>query len=75
MKPQPDANMDMKEIMRMAVSPAGQQLIQMLRNNPDPALRSAMDQAAAGNYYEAQKVLSRFLSTPEAQSLLRQLRR
>ena len=62
-----------REAMRMAQTPAGQQLIQMLRADSSQELKAAMDKAAAGDYAAAKQALSAILSNPEAQKLLRQM--
>ena len=62
-----------REAMRMAQTPAGQQLIQMLRNQNSQELKTAMDRAAAGDYAAAKQALSQILNNPEAQKLLSQM--
>lgn len=62
-----------QEAMRMAQTPAGQQLIQMLRAGNTQELKTAMDRAAAGDYAAAKKALSAILNNPEAQKLLQQM--
>ena len=64
-------NFSMDEVKKFAQSPAGQQLMSMLRQQNGEAVR----QAQAGNYDEAMKQLSGFLQTPEAQRLLKDLGR
>lgn len=64
---------NMSELMRLAQSPAGQQLLTALQKSSGEELDSAMEKAAAGDYSQAQKAISAFLSTPEAQKLLQQL--
>lgn len=71
----PDSSIDMSELMRLAQSPAGQQLLSMLQQNAGTELQSAMAKAAAGDYSQAQKTISAFLSSPEAKKLLEQLGR
>lgn len=71
----PDSSIDMSELMRLAQSPAGQQLLSMLQQNAGTELQSAMEKAAAGDYSQAQKTISAFLSSPEAKKLLEQLGR
>ncbi len=63
----------MDEIMRLAQSPAGQQLMSMLNQGDPTQLREAVNQAQAGDYAQASKVLSAMLSSPEAKKLLKQL--
>lgn len=62
-----------REAMRMAQGPAGQQLLQMLRAGNSQELKTAMDKAAAGDYIAAKQALSGILSNPEAQKLLSQM--
>lgn len=62
-----------REAMRMAQTPAGQQLIQLLRSGNNQSLQTAMDRAAAGDYAGAKQALSGILSNPEAQKLLSQM--
>lgn len=62
-----------REAMRMAQTPAGQQLIQMLRSGNSQELKTAMDRVAAGDYAAAKQALSEILNNPEAQKLLRQM--
>ena len=66
-------NFSMQEAMRLASTPAGQQLLALLQKNNGPELQSAMNQAAAGNYEQAKRALSSLLSDPEARKLLEQL--
>jgi hypothetical protein len=65
----------MQEALRLAKSPAGQQLLAMLRRTDSGQLQQAMDQAAAGNLSQASQTLSALLSSGEAQALLDELRR
>lgn len=63
----------MQEAMKMAQSPAGQQLIKLLQQNGGDTLRSAMEQAAAGDYSKAQQALSILMQNPEAKKLFEQM--
>lgn len=63
----------MSDLMKLAQSPAGQQLLAMLRSSNDGALENAVSQASAGNMAEAKNTLSALLSSPQAQALLKQL--
>ena len=64
---------DMGELLRLAQTPAGRQLIAIIQKNGGNRLSDAMNKAAAGNYQEAKDVLSDILSSLEAQSLLKEL--
>ncbi len=63
----------MEEIMRLAKSPAGQQLIALLKQKDTAKLEQAVSQAKLGDYAQAGQTLSAMLSTPEAQVLLKEL--
>lgn len=69
-----NSNVDPAELMRLAQSPAGQKLLAMLRQSGGQELRGAMEKASGGDYRDAQKAVQAFLSNPEAQALLEQLR-
>ena len=53
-----DSFSDMKELLRLAQSPAGQQLIALLRQRGGDRLSAALAQASAGDYRQAQALLS-----------------
>lgn len=63
----------MEEVMRLAKSPAGQQLMAMLQQKDSGQLQQAVTQARTGDYANASKTLSDMLSSPEAQKLLKEL--
>ena len=63
----------MEDIMQMAKSPAGQQLIAMLKQGDTAKMEQAVAQAQSGNYTQASQTLSALLSSPEAQKLLKEL--
>ena len=62
-----------EEALRLAQSPAGQQLLAMLRASDSGRLQQAADQAAAGDFAQASRTLSTLMASPEAQVLLKQL--
>lgn len=64
---------DMTYLLKLARSPAGQQLLSLLQSSGGSELQSAVSQASSGNYDQAKNTLSSLLSTPEAQALLKQL--
>ena len=63
----------MEEVMRIAKSPAGQQLMALLQQKDSTALAEATAQAKPGNYTQAGQTLSSLLSSPEAQKLMKEL--
>lgn len=66
-------NISMDEAMRLAKSPAGQQLLDLLNHQPKDTLSKAADLAAAGDFESAKQTLQALLSSPEAQALMQQL--
>ena len=64
---------DIQRLIRMAQSPEGQQLIQLLQKNDPAALRSAAEQATSGDMNSAGKTLSPLLDDPQVKALLERL--
>ena len=69
----PKKDFSMEDAMRMAKSPAGQQLMNELQKRNGSALQQAADKAAAGDYESARQLLSGMLESKEIRDLLRQL--
>ena len=63
----------MQEALRLAKSPAGQQLLALLRQSDPGTLQQAVQQASNGDYTQAKASLQDILSSPEARALLREL--
>ncbi len=63
----------MKEALRLAKSPAGQQLQQLLQQADQETLNRAVLQAQQGNYEDAANQIRSLLSSPQAQALLEEL--
>lgn len=69
-------NFSMEEAMKLANSPAAQQLIAMLQQTNSAQLQKAMDLANAGDLKNAGKIISGVLSgNTQAQKLAEELRR
>lgn len=66
-------DLSMQNIMRMISSPAGQQLLALLKQSDPQALQKAMEQATSGDYSNAKKSLSPFFESEEVKKLLQQL--
>ncbi len=64
----------MENIRRLAQSPAGQQLYDMLRAQNGDQLNAAMDQAASGDYSKVKETLSGLLSSPQVAAMLQKLK-
>ena len=65
----------MQEVLRLAASPAGQQLIALMQQKGGPKFEQAMQQASAGDYMGAKKAMESLLADPQAQRLLKELGR
>ena len=63
----------MQEMLRLAASPAGKQLIALMQQKGGEDLQKAMKLAAAGDYTQAKKTMESVLSDPQAQKLLKEL--
>ena len=68
-----DQKPDLSRLIQLAPTDAGPQLLAILRRGGGSQLSAAMEQASQGNYAAAQELLSKSLSTPEAQALIRKL--
>lgn len=62
-----------EEAKRLAQSKAGQQLISLLQSQSPQKMQVAMKQASAGDIEQLKNTLTAFMTTPEAQALLKQL--
>lgn len=70
---QENRDLSMTELMQMAQSPAGQQLLHILQQNGGKELQQAMAKAALGDFAQAKKALSSLLNDPQARKLLEEL--
>lgn len=69
MQPLPDVN----ELMKLAASPAGQQLMAMLKSDDTIDLKKLAQSASSGNLTDAKAQLSAFLASEKTKALLKQL--
>lgn len=65
---------DFSELLKIAGSPAGQELMSLIQNNKDEHFDEAIQKAQEGDFSQAQAVLSQMLSSKEAQDLLKKIR-
>lgn len=70
---QPSQNFSMEQAMAFAASPAGRQLLSLIRQKGGNDLTKAQAHAAAGDMENAKNSLSSLLSDPQIQALLKQL--
>ena len=65
----------MQDALRLAKSPAGQQLLAMLQQADQDKLQQIMQQASTGQYDQAKASLENILTSPEAKALIQELGR
>ncbi len=65
----------MQDALRLAKSPAGQQLLALLKQTDSSRLQQAAEQAGSGNMEQAKLTLSQLLASPQVQKLLEELGR
>ncbi len=73
--PKNEVPLSMEDIMKIAASPAGQQLIQLLQQSNRDAMQTAAQKAAAGDVASAKQAISGLLQDPQVKKLLEQLGR
>lgn len=66
-------NISMEDARKLAQTEAGQKLLSLLQAQNPQQLRSAMEQAASGEYEQLKKTLVTFMASEQAQALLKQL--
>lgn len=72
---QPPTDPALEKAKKMAGSPAGQQLYTYLQQQGGDEFRRAMAQASKGDITAAKQILSKLMTSQEAQKLLQQLGR
>lgn len=63
-----------EDMRSIADSAAGKQLLELMRNDQDPAVQAAIRQAKNGDFSQAGTIIGKLLSSPEAAALLREIR-
>ncbi len=67
------SDFSMQEALRLANSPAGQQLLALLRQSDPATLQKVMQQASSGDYSQIPQTLAPLLASEEAKRLLQQM--
>lgn len=67
-------NINLSELMKIANSAAGQELLSLVQNKKDEKFDEAMQLAQSGDFSQAQEIISKILSTPEAEALMKKIR-
>lgn len=65
----------MQEALRLANSPAGKQLLALLKSAGGQSVTKAQQQASQGNYEQAKETLSEIMKSPKIQALIREMER
>lgn len=66
-------NFSMQDALRLASTPAGQQLLQLLKSSGGDSIEQARKHAASGDYQQAKNSLSDIMKLPKIQQLLREM--
>ena len=66
-------NFSMQDIMRLAGTPAGQELLNYLQQKNQKQLQMAIAHAVAGNMDHAKEIISQLITDPKARKLVEQL--
>lgn len=64
---------DIQQVMRLANSDTGRQLLDLLQTTQGDTLQGAMDQAAAGDYDQLKKTVQQLLSNDQARQLVEKM--
>ena len=64
----------MGEAMKLASTPEGKELLNLLQQQHGPQVQSAIAQAQAGNYDQLKSTLATLMDTPAGKALIAQLR-
>ncbi len=63
----------MQEAMRLAQTPAGQQLLSSLKQADSRKIQQAMASFSSGNQEEAKRLLADVLNSPQAKALMEKM--
>lgn len=69
----PIHDFSMAEAMRLSQTDAAQQLFALLQSTQGDQLRTAMEQASAGNYDQVKQTVQSLMASQQAQNLLKQM--
>lgn len=65
---------NMEDIISMANSPSGKQLMDLICSDPDPHFQTAIRQAESGDYSNLQTIVQKLLASPETADLIQKMR-
>lgn len=66
-------NFSMQEALRLANSPAGQQLLALLRQSDPATLQKVLQQASNGDYSQIAQTLAPLMESEEVKKLIQQM--
>lgn len=67
-------NQDLSELTKKAQSPEGQKLLALFQSHNSDEMQQALEQAAAGDFSNAKKIIQTILADKEAAELVDKLR-
>lgn len=68
-------NFSMQDAMRLANSPAGKELLALLKESSDGTVEQARKQAEHGDFEQVKKTLAEVMKNPNVQKLLEEMRK
>ena len=72
---EPNQSLSMEDIMKLAASPAGQRLLQLLQQHDSREMQQAVQKAAKGDFTSAKQAISTLMEDPQVKEILEQFRR
>lgn len=63
----------MQEALRLAGSPAGQKLLELIKSTGGSTVQTAKEQVASGNFEQAKQTLSQVLQSEEVKRILQEM--
>lgn len=66
---------DYAELLKLANSPSGSKLVELMKHNTDSNLDELMNKMQAGDFTQAKEFIQRLLQQPEAQKLIKEMRK
>lgn len=66
-------NFSMEKVLRLANSPAGKELMDIMKHADSQTVAKARQQAEQGDYQQAKQTLAHILKSPHVQALIKEM--
>lgn len=74
MEPKSSSPQTTRELMKIANSPDGKKLLNLVQQQGGAGLSSAMQQAESGDYSSIEELITKIMDNPEAGELIKRIR-